>query len=311
LQKIIFLACELLTGRDCMARPLRIEFPGGNYHVTSRGNARQNIFVDDRDRQCFLSLLSHVSQRSRWLVYAYCLMPNHYHVLLEITDRSLSSGMRLLNGTYSQRFNRNHKRVGHLLQGRFKSIVVDKESYQLELSRYIVLNPVRAGIASEPGDWKWSSYKAMMGQAPRPGFLRTEPILRLFGSEIVEARRRFARFVYGGIDKDPPWDELKGGLYLGDERFVRRIGKLLGKKRGDREYVKSERFSDRPTLDSLLPHDTPRPVDSRTLDAVCKARDIYGYSLKDIADFLCLHSSTLTKAIRRTRADITSGTAGT
>ena len=285
-------------------------FPGANYHITSRGNAKQTIFADDRDRRCFLSVLSHVTERSRWRVYAYCLMPNHYHLLLEITDRSLSSGMRLLNSIYSQRFNRNHKRVGHLLQGRFKSIVVDKESYQLELSRYIVLNPVRAGIASKPEDWKWSSYRAMMGQAPRPGFLRTEPILSLFDSNLTTARQLYARFVAGGISKDSPWAGLRGGVYLGDDRFVKQIGDLLNEKREDKEITRSERFSDRPTLESLLPHDTPRPIDVRTVESVCNARDTYGYSLKEIADFLCVHSSTLTKAIRRIRKELPHRPAG-
>jgi len=260
------------------------------------------IFTDDRDRQCFLSVLSEVAERCRWLVYAYCLMPNHYHLLLEITDKNLSSGMRMLNGIYSQRFNKNHMRVGHLLQGRFKSIIVDKESYQLELCRYIVLNPVRAGIASTPEDWKWSSYRPMLGLAPRPGFLRIEPILALFSDSLIQARRLYARFVMGGIGKEPPWENLQGGAYLGDDGFVRQVGDLLGRKRWHKEFVKPERFSDRPKLDVLLPHETPRPIDAKTIEAVCLARDTYAYSMKDIADFLCVHSSTLTKAIRRFRA---------
>jgi len=284
-----------------MARPLRIEFPGANYHITSRGNARQKIFIDDRDRRCFLSVLSHVTERSRWLVYAYCLMPNHYHLLLEITDKSLSSGMRLLNGVYSQRFNKNHNRVGHLLQGRFKSIIVDKESYRLELCRYIVLNPVRAGIASSPGDWKWSSYRAMMGQDPRPTFLRTEPILSLFGSSLAKARQSYARFVAGGVGGRPPWEDLQGGIYLGDDQFVKQVGSLLNEKRENREIIRKERFGDRPALELLLPREKPRPIDAKIVEAVCTARDDYGYSLKEIADFLCVHSSTLTKAIQRIR----------
>ena len=284
-----------------MARPLRIEFPGANYHITSRGNTKRSIFIDDRDRRCFLSVLAHATERSRWLVYAYCLMPNHYHLLIEIVDKSLSSGMRLLNGIYSQRFNRNHKRVGHLFQGRFKSIIVDKDSYLLELSRYIVLNPVRAGIASRPEDWKWSSYGAMTGKVPRPGFLHQRSILSLFSDDPREARQQYVEFVAAGLNKESPWEQLKGGLYLGDYQFVEEVGKLVGEKRKDKEIIRNERFCNRPALRTLMPHEVPRPIDSRTVEAVCTARDNHGYTLKEIADFLGVHNSTLTKAIRRTR----------
>src|SRR4030042_5793823 len=129
-----------------MARPLRIEFPGAVYHVTSRGNARQTIFIDDEDRGGFLDLLSIVVERFNWICHAYCLMGNHYHLLIETPDGNLSKGMRELNGIYTQHFNRRHGRVGHVFQGRFKAILVEKDSYLLELCRYIVLNPVRAGI---------------------------------------------------------------------------------------------------------------------------------------------------------------------
>jgi hypothetical protein len=228
-------------------------------------------------------------------------MPNHYHLLIEITDKSLSSGMRLLNGMYSQRFNRNHKRVGHLFQGRFKSIVVDKESYLLELSRYIVLNPVRAGIASRPQDWKWSSYGATMGKAPRPAFLCCRSILSLFSSDPRRARQQYADFVAAGLEMQSPWSRLKGGIYLGDDQFVKEVGELIGEKRQDKEIIRGERFCDRPALETLLPPDVPRPIDSNTVKAVCAARDMHGYSLKEIADFFGVHNSTLTKAIRRTR----------
>ena len=140
-----------------MVRPLRIEYPGAVYHLTSRGNARDPIFLDDADRYLFLDLLGDLVDRYNWLCHGYCLMDNHYHLLVETIDANLSTGMRQLNGIYTQKFNRQHDRVGHLFQGRYKAIVVEKESYLLELCRYIVLNPVRAKIVNNPGKYRWSS----------------------------------------------------------------------------------------------------------------------------------------------------------
>lgn len=132
-----------------MARPLRLEFPGAIYHVTSRGNARNAIFLDDEDRVLFLACLGAVVTRFGWWCHAYCLMDNHYHLLIETPEGDLSRGMRQLNGVYTQRFNRRHGRAGHVFQGRFKAIVVDRDSYLLELCRYVVLNPIRAGMVSQ------------------------------------------------------------------------------------------------------------------------------------------------------------------
>ena len=140
-----------------MARPLRLELAGGLYHVTSRGNSRQDIYIDDEDRLCWLDLLGDTCTSFNWVCHAYCLMTNHYHIVLETVEGNLSQGMRQLNGVYTQRFNRRHRRVGHVFQGRYKAILVDKDSYLLELSRYVVLNPVRAAMVNDVGDWEWSS----------------------------------------------------------------------------------------------------------------------------------------------------------
>jgi len=133
-----------------MARPLRIEFPGAVYHVTSRGNERKAIFRDDQDHKIFLDTLADVTLRYNWLCHAYCLMDNHYHLLIDTPDGNLSIGMRQLNGIYTQRFNKRYSRVGHLFQGRFKAVLVQKDSHLLEACRYVVLNPVRAGCRGYP-----------------------------------------------------------------------------------------------------------------------------------------------------------------
>jgi len=148
-----------------MARPLRIEYDGALYHVTSRGNERKSIFRDDADRKLFLKTLSQVTDRFNWVCHAYYLMNNHYHLVIETPDGNLSKGMRELNGVYTQAFNRRHHRVGHLFQGRFKGILVQKESHFLEVCRYVVLNPVRAKAVKHPREWAWSSYRATGGES--------------------------------------------------------------------------------------------------------------------------------------------------
>jgi putative transposase len=142
-----------------MARPLRLEFAGALYHVTARDNERRSIFLGnvDDDRAAFVAILSVTCERFRWICHAYCLMTNHYHLLVETPDANLPKGMRQLNGVYTQHVNRTHRRVGHLFQGRFKGILVERDSYLLELARYVVLNPVGAGIVQWSGDWPWSS----------------------------------------------------------------------------------------------------------------------------------------------------------
>src|SRR4026208_485607 len=146
-----------------MARPLRVEFPGAIYHLTSRGNARQKVFFPDADRELFLSTLAGVVGRYEWICRAYCLMAKHYHLRVETPKANLSIGMRQLNGIYTQSFNRRHKRVGHLFQGRFKAILVEKESYLLELSRYIHLNPWRVKESNDPVKYPWSSLGSYVG----------------------------------------------------------------------------------------------------------------------------------------------------
>ena len=143
-----------------MARPLRIEFEGAFYHVMARGNALQDIFLRDADRQTFIDNLGRVAQRFDWRVWAWCLMGNHYHLLIETRQATLSKGMREVNGVYTQAFNRRHRRVGHVLQGRYKAILVDQDTYLLELARYVVLNPVRAGLVQSAGESTWSSHQA-------------------------------------------------------------------------------------------------------------------------------------------------------
>jgi putative transposase len=212
-----------------MARPLRLEFAGALYHVMVRGNARQSIFLDAPDRLAFVDNLGRVCQRYAWRIWAWCLMDNHFHLLVETVKPTLSRGMREVNGVYTQRFNRRHRRVGHVLQGRYKAVLVDRDSYLLEVSRYVVLNPVRAGQVRSAGEWRWSSYRAIVGRAAAPPWLAVDETLALFGRDRGAARRGYARFVAaGGGDADVE-SAVRHQLYLGDEAFVERTVRKAGR----------------------------------------------------------------------------------
>jgi len=170
-----------------MARPLRIEFADALYHVTARGNLAGRIFEDDEDRRELLGILDAVVQRFNWACHAYCLMRNHYHLLIQTPEANLSRGMRQLNGVYTQKYNRRHDTPGHVFQGRFNAVVIEKESHLLEVSRYVVLNPVRAGMVKRPHEWRWSSYRATAGLCAGPRFLSTGWLLTQFGAVSAEA----------------------------------------------------------------------------------------------------------------------------
>ena len=211
-----------------MARPLRLEYPGAFYHVTSRGNARARIYLDDNDHRRFLELLGKVCERYHWAIHAYCLMHNHYHLVIETPEPNLSKGMRQLNGVYTQDFNRRYGKVGHVFQGRYTAIVVDKDGYLLELTRYVELNPVRAKMVKSAGQWPWSSYRAILGKTSAPPWLEVDFILSQFSSRKSEARRRYVRFIAQGKGQPSLWQRLRNQIYLGDEGFVKKLHRRLG-----------------------------------------------------------------------------------
>ena len=270
-----------------MARPLRVEFSGAIYHLTSRGNARQKVFFTDTDRELFLDTLSQVVSRYGWICHAYCLMANHYHLLVETPKANLSLGMRQLNGMYTQSFNRRHNRVGHLFQGRFKAILVEKESYLLELCRYIVLNPVRVKGKGEIGGWKWSSYRATAGLASVPEFLSTDWILEQFGKKRAKAQKQYRAFVREGLE-NRPWEELKGQIYLGSEAFIERHSP------GNQELKEIPRVqlkAVKPSLERIFAKSGKR--------AIVQAYKEHGYRLQEIAAHLGVHYATVSRRLKQ------------
>ncbi len=275
-----------------MARPLRLEFPGALYHVTSRGDRREAIYEDDGDRKEFLSVLDSVCHTYNWVCHAYCLMSNHYHLLIETPDANLSMGMRQLNGVYTQTFNRRHGRVGHVFQGRYKAILVEKENYLLELSRYIVLNPVRADMVRSAGEWPWSSYRATTGQVKGPVCLNVDWILAIFGKRRSVAIDQYKKFVSECHDLPSPWTSLRNQIYLGGEQFVGQMQSLID---GDQEMSEVPSSQRRPmprTLDYYMASSRDRNT------AINKAYRSGGYTLKEIGDYFGLHYSTVSAIIK-------------
>lgn len=282
-----------------MARPLRIEFPGAVYHVTSRGNARADIFADDRDRELFLNTLGQVVRRFNWLCHAYCLMNNHYHLLIETPEGNLSAGMRQMNGVYTQSFNRAHGRDGHLFQGRFKAILVEKESHLFELCRYVVLNPVRAGMVARPEQHLWSSYLATLGKAEKPAFLTPEWLLGNFSTSLPESRRRYRQFVQEGMEQsDAPWEKLAGQIILGTESFIQQAKELIGGKENLPEIPRTQRYVGRPSLDELFPQGRVLKKQERNRLA-CLAHEKHGFTLKEISAALGVHYTTISKVVNK------------
>jgi REP element-mobilizing transposase RayT len=277
-----------------MSRPLRIEYPGAVYHVTSRGDARRPIFRDDNDRLLFLDVLHFIVSRFQWLCHAYCLMSNHYHLLIETPEGNLSRAMRQLNGVYTQRFNRRHRKPGHVFQGRYKAIVVEKESYLLELCRYVVLNPVRAKAVEAPEAWIWSSYKATAGFMDVPEYLTADWILSHFGKKRKDAQKHYREFVLAGLSKERPWDHLKGQIYLGDDPFILAIKSLVQESSTLTEVPRMQRYADRPELKKLFQATEHYDRDG----AIVAAHAKYGYTLSEIGRHLGIHYTTVSKIIK-------------
>ena len=237
-----------------MARPLRIEHEGALWHVTSRGNERKSIFRDDHDRERFLALLGEAVVKYGWILIDYMLLGNHFHLTILTPETTLSRGMQWLNSQYVRWFNRRHRRVGHLFQGRFDGTLVDSDSYFLRLCRYVVRNPVRAGMVGHPKDWKWSSFAAKAGLVPAPPWLDTDITLNRFHStDRKEAQRLYCEWVTAlDAGNDRPFDEVKNRIYLGSEEWMETIQALIDEEPRSPEHPKVQRHVRRPTMDQVV-----------------------------------------------------------
>jgi putative transposase len=262
-----------------MARPLRLHLPGTLYHVMSRGNNKQAIFVDEDDFNRFLELLGETLARFKIICLAFCLMRNHYHLLLSPAEHPISRLMQQLNSKYCQEFNRKHGRVGHVLQGRFTSRHVDTDSYLLAALRYIVLNPVAGGQVDRPEQWQWSSYQATAGLMPAPDFLALDRVWAAFDTtDPAVGRHRFVVFVAaatGALEVLQPG----ASLLFGSDAFARRITPLLEPHRDTRDFLYRERFATRPSLEEIFDGRSTRKAQQ---DAAYDAFGQHAYTLREI-----------------------------
>lgn len=276
-----------------MSRPLRIELAGGLYHVTSRGDRREDIYQDDADREVWLRLLAQCCERFNWAIHAWCQMSNHYHLIIETPEGNLSAGMRQLNGVYTQLVNRRHGRVGHVFQGRYKGILVERDSYLLELARYVVLNPVRAGMVKHAGKWKWSSYHATIGADDRPEWLHTDWLLGQFGAQRTRQIERYIEFVQEGVRAPRIWENLRGQVFLGSESFVDAMqAELESSTKGTNREI--PRLQRRALAKSLAYY---RETFDDAKSGMAAAYATGDYTLQAIADAFGVHYATVSRAV--------------
>lgn len=291
-----------------MSRPLRIEFPGAVYHVTSRGDRREPIFDDDTDRMAFVDVISRALERFDACALAYCLMDNHYHLVLHTRRANLSELMRQINGVYTQAYNRRHGKVGHLFQGRFKGILVDRDAYLLEVCRYVDLNPVRAGMVAEAAQWPWSSYCAHVGLAVVPPWLDSAAVHGyLLGRDAISGRdralaaKRYATLVERGKDVRLWDDALKAQIFLGDEAFITRMQSLLAPEQAEASNIPSIQRRPRPM--ELPSYFATHPRN----EAIVLAHAEGGYTMSSIAREIGLSVGRVSRIVRAWESDRAKG----
>lgn len=277
-----------------MARPLRLQFEGAFYHVTSRGNSRQAIYFARNDYLRFMDIIADVCQRHRWRIHAYCLMTNHYHLLVETPESNLSAGMQQLNGVYTQFINRKYQRCGHVFQGRFKSILVDTDSYYKTLVRYVLQNPIRASITNCINDYEWTSYHATIGQQKTPQWLAVLDVLIQFHEEPKQAIARFQLFI-SHQEQDDIWAGLTNQVFLGNGSFTKRQLAKIAPKSSMNDIPKLQR---RNPTQPLAEYQKKCPDKST---AIAQAHASGSYTMSEIARHYGLHVSTVSRIIAKTK----------
>ena len=243
-----------------MGRPLRIEFKNAVYHITSRGNERKKIYRDDCDKEKFLGLLEDYKNRYNFLIHCFVLMDNHYHLVIETLRPNLIKIMHGLNSGYTGYFNKKYKRSGHLFQGRYKAIIVDKENYLLELSRYVHLNPLRAKIINKPQDYKWSSYGGYIRKKEVNNLNNYNWILSIFGNEEKKSRRHYKEFIEEGIEKklDNPIKRAVANMILGSKEFIESIMEKI-----DKDEIGQEIANRNEILKTINPQEVIKEVSNK------------------------------------------------
>jgi REP element-mobilizing transposase RayT/AraC-like DNA-binding protein len=274
-----------------MTRPLRIQYAGALYHVTSRGDRQAAIYRDDTDRRVWLSVLDLVCKRYNFVVLGFCQMTNHYHLVVETIEGNLAQGMRVLNSTYSQYFNRRHEVVGHVFQGRYKAILVQRDPYLLELTRYVILNPLRAGMVTTPEAWPWSSHGYITGTQSSPPWFDADAILRQFAPDQATAVARYCRFVLAGVGLDSPLKQTRHQLALGNDAFVTSAVSQAPAP----EYLAVSKTQRRAAQLTLAQYRAAYP---RREQAMAQAYRSTAYTMQQIATFFGVSTKTVSRAVK-------------
>lgn len=288
-----------------MARPLRIQYPGACYHVTSRGNEKRPVFKNERDREKFLVYLESAVVRYGAVIHVWCLMDNHYHLFIETPLGNLSQIMRHINGAYTTYFNVKWKRAGHLFQGRYKAILVEADRYAAELSRYIHLNPVRGGIVDTPKNYFWSSYLSYIGKNVPPAWLKTDFVLSYFGKEPKYAKTIYRKFVEERMEKtesNSPLQAVVASTLLGSPQFIEEITeKHLGGKQDKRNIPAINELIRRPSMAEILHKVNADFAGEKLLKniAIHCCWKYSGAKLQEIGDHFGISGAAVSQACRR------------
>jgi putative transposase len=265
----------------------------------SRGNERKAIVRSNEDRERFTEVLTEGASRFNILIHGYCLMTNHYHLLVETPDGNLSYAMRYINGVYTQRFNAMNKSVGHVFQGRYKAILIEKDEYLLCLCRYIERNPVRAGLVAHPGEYAWSSYRAISGiDDSDAGFITADWILSQFARKREEGKKRYIAYIEEpDADRDKPFDFVRGSCFLGTDAFISSFDEDVWDKEDIEEINRAQRYVNRPPLAALI--STEQSLNKKIRNQrIHEAVYEFGYSQREISDHTGLHYVTVSRILK-------------
>lgn len=236
-----------------MSRELRLEYPGALWHVTASGSGGHEIYRDDTDRLRFLDLLGKAVKRADWTLHAYALMEDHFDLLFRLTSAKLSKGMQWLNGEYARAFNRRHRRVGRLFRAGFHGVLVDENTYFVDVLRDVALNPVQVSIVQNPEHYLWSSHRAIAGDAAAPEWLAVDDVLAHFGGTQATARERYRTFVNDAIVSEPrPWNNVVSQIYLGSDRWLNEVRRRIALKPRSDDHPRVQRETVRQTMPDVL-----------------------------------------------------------
>jgi putative transposase len=273
-----------------MARRHRIRFRGAIYHLMARGVRKLPLFSDDVDRHKFLRLCAAIVTKYDCLCYSYNLMGNHYHVVLQTPRPNVSLAMQYLNGEYAKYFNRRHGHTGHVFGERFRSPLIEDSRYLLDAIAYVERNPVTAGLVSDAMNWQWSSYRAIMGRCNCPAFLTVDWLPGLLPGDLETARRLFSAAVHKADSQDPGLP-----VALGGKEFQRGVRQVIGATLYQASLPRAFRALGRPPLDELL----ASVKRSERRAAIIRANVVHGYLLTEIARYLDLHPTTISRIVNR------------